>query len=107
MLAVELWGDTSKPAVILGDNLPALQEAVDLKGKGSLEPLSQALAVVVAARSLTLTVAHLPTEANVIADSLSRQSEPGNLKPWPFAPDQARLRVDTPQPPSALWLWIA
>ena len=107
VLAVEVWGDASKPAVILGDNLPALQEAVALKGKGSLEPLSQALAVVVAARSLSLTVAHLPTEANTAADSLSRQCEPGNKKPWPFPPDQPRLRVDTAMPPSALWEWIA
>ena len=107
VLAVEVWCDAAKPTVILGDNLPALQEAVALRGKGSLEPLSQALAVVVAARSLNLTVAHLPTEANTAADALSRQSEPGNEKPWPFAPDLARLCVDTPMPPSALWEWIA
>ena len=68
-------------------------------------PLSQALAVVVAARSLTLCVAHLPTEANLVADPLGRQPEPGNVKPWPFAPDQPRLRVDTPVAPSALWEW--
>ena len=106
VLAVELWAKASKPAVILGDNLPALQEALDLKGKGGQEPLAQALAVIVASRSLSLTVAHLPTEANVLADSLSRQSEPGNLKPWPFTSaqhEQGRLREDTPVSPRELW----
>ena len=96
VLAVELWGKASKPAAILGDNLGTLQEALDLKGKGALASLAQALAVVVASRTLSLTVAHLPTEANVIADALSRQSDPDSLLPWPFAPGQERLREDTP-----------
>ena len=93
--------------MILGDNLPALQEALGTKGKGAQEPLAQALAVVVASRSLSLTVAHLPTEANILADTLSRQAEPGNLKAWPFAPDQGRLHEDVPVCPSDLWGWIA
>ena len=110
VLAVELSANASKPAVILGDNLPALQEALDLKGKGAQEPLAQALAVVVSARSLALTVAHLPTEANDLADALSRQSGPANAPPWPFTAAQhegGRLHEDAPVSPSELWGWIA
>ena len=78
-----------------------------MKGKGALEPLSQALAVVVTSRSLGgLVVAHLPTEANTIADALSRQHEPGNTKAWPFAPNQDRLQEDVPVCPRELWGWI-
>ena len=77
---------------------------------GVQEPLAQALAVVVSARSLALAVAHLPTEANKLADALSRQTEPVNAPPWPFTAAQhesGRLREDTPVSPSELWGWIA
>ena len=38
VLAVELWAKVAKPAIILGDNVPALQEALALRGKGDQEP---------------------------------------------------------------------
>ena len=106
VLAVELWGDATRPAVALGDNTAALQEAISLKGKGEQAPLSQALSVLLIARSLRITAGHLPSEANEAADSLSRQSEPGNQKPWPFQQDQGVI-IDEPLSPTALWSWIA
>ena len=95
-MAVELWGVSTLPTVILGDNVPALQEALDLKGKGTQAPLAQCLAVLLVSRSLPaggFVVGHLPSEANEAADALSRQFEPDNHKPWPFGPE---VRRDTP-----------
>ena len=105
VLAVELWGDGSRPAAVLGDNQGALQEVLDLKGKGLHAPVSQALSRLLVARSLSLTVAHLPTEANTAADALSRQAEPHNLKPWPFVRSQGVV-VDEAVRPSTLWSWL-
>ena len=105
VLAVELWCDGSRPVAILGDNTGALQEALDLKGRGVQAPLSQALSILIIARSLHLSVGHLPSEANTAADALSRQSEPGSGKPWPFAPT-AGVQVVTPLSPLVLWSWL-
>ena len=95
VLAVELWGDSAHPTVVLGDNVAALQLALDFKGKGGQAWLAQALAILVVSRTLHLAVGHLPSEANEAADALSRQAEPGNVKPWPFGPEVVR---DTPSP---------
>ena len=103
LMAVELWGDSSHNTVILGDNTAALGEAIDLKGKGTRGPLSQILAVLIVARTLHLTVGHLPTEANDAADALSRQFEPENAKPWPFGPEVVR---DWPLEIPAMLAWI-
>ena len=106
ILAVELWGDATRPTLVLGDNVAALQEAISLKGKGGQAPLSQALSVLLVSRSLHIAAGHLPSEANVAADTLSRQAEPGNAKPWPFRSEQ-RVAIDEPLSPAALWGWIA
>ena len=105
VLAIELWARSARPTAVLGDNVAALQEAISMKGKGIHAPLSQALAVLIVSRTLHLSAGHLPSEANEAADSLSRQAEPGNLKSWPFAPDQHVIQ-DVPLSPSALWAWI-
>ena len=90
--------------MILGDNTAALQEALDLKGRGPQGDLAQALAILRCARSLNLAVAHLPSEANLAADALSRQAD--RPKPeWPFTEGQGVER-DTPLAPSAVWARI-
>ena len=96
-------GCPAQPTVILGDNVPALQLALDFNGKGGQAGLAQALSILVVSRTLHLSVGHLPSEANEAADSLSRQAEPGNAKPWPFGADVIR---DTPLPPAAILEWI-
>ena len=105
VLAVELWGRTLSPTVVLGDNVPALDEALTLKGRGLLGELAQALSVLIVSRSLTITVGHLPTEANTAADALSRLAEPRGTKRNPFANNPSVLR-DFPVRPTALWAWI-
>ena len=107
VLAVELWCPASSPpTVVWGDNVAALQEALNMRGKGPQEGLAQALAVLRGARSLALAVGHLPSESNTLADSLSRQFAPGaEGKHWPF-PSDAALTCDTPLSPSKLWSWL-
>ena len=107
VLAVERWCPAgAPPTVIWGDNTAALQEAVDMKGKGPQETLAQALAVLRGARSLALSVGHLPSESNVLADSLSRLFAPGaEAKRWPF-PQGSRVVRDTPLCPLQLWAWL-
>ena len=105
VLAVELWGRTLRPTVDLGDNVPALQEALTLKGRGLQGELAQALSVLIVSRSLTITVGHLPTEANTAADALSRLAEPRGSKSNPFV-GRSGVSQDFPVRPSALWAWI-
>ena len=105
VLAVELWGDGVRPAAILGDSVSALQEVLNLKGKGLHAPVSQALSRLLISRSLSLTVGHLPGEANTAADALSRQAEPGNIKPWPFRRGDG-VQVEEAVRPSTLWSWL-
>ena len=103
-LALELWCGQGVPTAVLGDNTAALQEALSLKGKGAVADLAQVLAVLQCSRSLTLTVGHLPTEANTAADALSRQFDSPRAA-WPFSPEQ-RVQLDTPLKPADLWGWI-
>ena len=105
LLAVELWAERGRAAAVLGDNTGALQEALDLKGRGVQAPLAQALSILVVSRSLALSVGHLPSEANTAADCLSRQAEPGSRKPWPFKRGSG-VTVDVPLTPAALWEWL-
>ena len=105
LLAIELWCTDATPTVVLGDNTAALQDTLDMRGKGAHASLSLALAVLRCSRTLRIAVAHLPSEAKLLADALSRQAEPGNAKPWPFAAASA-VQVDHPLRPSALWKLI-
>ena len=106
VLAIELWCTDPTPTVVLGDNTASLQETLDMRGKGAHACLSQVLAVLRCSRTLHIAVGHLPTESNLPADALSRQAEPGNSKPWPFA-SGTPVSVDVPLRPSALWEIIA
>ena len=102
VLATELWCVLPEPCVIYGDNVAALQAAVALKGKGDQLRLIQALAVIRSARTLSLSVAHPPSESNDAADCLSHQFGPAeDCKPWPFEQDSGIL-IDTPLRPSSL-----
>ena len=89
--------------MVLGDNTPALEMALALKGRGEQLRLIQALAVVRSARSVDLRVAHLPSEANTAADALSRlYAPPDDRKQWPYAEEEGVAKV-APLKPPALW----
>ena len=103
VMAVELWCDGSESTAIFGDNVGSLQELLDLRGRGLHERPAQVLAVLRGTRSLDISVGHLPTEANLTADALSRQVGPvGERKPWPFASGSAVEQV-RPRSPKQLW----
>ena len=105
LLAAERWCFSDRPTAVFGDNVAALQEALDMKGRKDQLELAQLLAVLRGARSAEISVAHLPTEANLAADALSRQAGPiADRKPWPFRPGQVE-RVSTISLPT-LWSWI-
>ena len=106
VLAIELWCDSVSPTLLLGDNTAALQEVLDLRGASGHSDLAQALAIIRCSRTLELSVAHLPSESNHLADTLSRLSEPGAGKEWPFAPELGVV-TDTPLRPTTLWAWLA
>ena len=106
ILAVEKWCSAAGTTAVFGDNQGALQEALDLKGRGCQDQLAQLLAVLRYARSLDLVVAHLPTESNDEADALSRQAGPQHeRKPWPFPLDRGVRRV-APIGLRDLWAWL-
>ena len=83
--AADLWCTAgTRPTPALGDNLSALEAALNLKGRGPVLCIAQMLAVLRARRTVDIPVGHLPSEANVEADALSRLSAPGDdRKPFP------------------------
>ena len=105
VLALELWGHSSRPTVVLGDSTAALQEAISLRGKGLQEVVAQVLSVLMVSRGLSVAAGHLPAEANLDADSLSRLAEPHGSYKDPFA-DQQNVTRDVPLRPTTLWKWI-
>jgi hypothetical protein len=80
LISAILWATTtSSPSeylVILGDNTAALQSALGLKGKGPLMAVARELSWRQALYNWTFSVGHLPTEANSVADALSRLDAP-------------------------------
>ena len=72
-LAVDMWATPFTPLSILGDNTGALQIALTGGGKTpEMLAISRELAWRKARRNLQLGAGHLPTEANSLADALSR-----------------------------------
>ena len=101
LLALIQWGDfAAKDAVLtlVGDNTGSLQEALSLKGKGSLNLLSKELACRQAKHQWKFAVGHLATEANKIADALSRLPQGAPL------PDEV-ARAEQVQPIDIANLW--
>ena len=105
VLALELWGQRLRPTVVLGDSTAALQEALSLRGKNLQEFIAQARSVLMVSRSLSVVAGHLPAEANLDADALSRLAEPRGAYQDPFKHRQDVIQ-DVPLRPSALWEWI-
>ena len=102
-ISVLLWALPSSATLIHGDNTGALQEALDLKGRGPLLQLSRELSVLRARRSLWLHVSHLYGEANTAADALSRLEAPEDQrKPFPAAALSAARECVVP-PLETVW----
>ena len=77
VLAICRWGWLANGMAFLGDNLASLNLALSGKAKGKLNSLARELALHVARGDIQFAVGHLPAEANLRADALSRLSQPG------------------------------
>ena len=71
------------PVLIIGDNIPALQNTLDLKGRGALMAISREIAWRQARFRWRFDVGHLPSEFNKAPDALSRFAAP-SPEPWPY-----------------------
>ena len=102
-LSLLLWGSTFSATglVIFGDNTGALSNAVSLKGKGSLARISREIAWRKVRYAWRFGVSHLPSEANTLADALSRVAAPAGSEKKQFPPELADVtRRGAPDPDS-------
>ena len=84
LLTLLVWGSwcIDESMAILGDNVGALQSALSLSGRGTLLAVSRELSWRKARHRWLFDVGHLPSEFNVVADALSRMTDPMGV-PWP------------------------
>ena len=99
-----LWGRAHRGhgLVLLGDNLAALESALNLRGKGALARIGREMAWRRARDGWRYVAGHLPTERNHVADALSRLAAPGHeKKQWP--PELANATQRALPDPASLW----
>ena len=106
MLALVVWGHTfTKDRLdLLGDNTGALQNALTLKGRGILMAVAREVSWRQAKYGWCFQVGHLPAEANVVADALSRVADPARKTRWP---DYALGDALAVKPPRLQDIWLA
>ena len=105
LLALMLWarlGD-EYPIVFHGDNIAALQDALSLKGRGSMLAVAREIAWRKERFQWNFTVAHLPSELNKIADDLSRLSAVP-CHTFPLSLSRGCTKVN---PPGWQHVWLA
>ena len=96
LIALYTWCGAGghRHVALIGDNLAALTTAVSLRGKGDLGRVCREIALLQGRLGLELAVGHLPSDDNVEADALSRQSGPSP----PPVPQQLRGLPQRPMP---------
>jgi hypothetical protein len=106
LISLTLWGHwfTTDTLNVLGDNTGALQNALSLKGKGILMALAREVSWRQAKYRWNFRVGHLPSEANVVADALSRVADPSGKTRWP---SHALGAAQAVTPPRLRDLWRA
>ena len=84
LLALCTWGDSfvDEKVSVLGDNTSALQDALTLSGKGIMNSVAREISWRQSRRRWSFDVGHLPSEYNVVADALSRTTDPKGCA-WP------------------------
>ena len=104
-LSLAVWGArfSSTGIGILGDNIGALADALSLKGRGGLAKIGRELSWRKVRYAWRFAVAHLPSEANGLADSLSRTAAPGGSEWKPFPTELKGLPRKDP-PLNNLWV---
>ena len=105
LLALEIWAARfrSSGLLLLGDNLGALEGALNHRGRGDLSKITRELSWRQVRQAWLYAVAHLPSEANVVADRLSRLHAPAGSDRKSFPPELsgATRRIADPM---ALWI---
>ena len=99
LMCLILWARPNEPIAIIGDNTGSLQLAIDLNGSNGLLAISRELAWRRARNRWSYGAGHLPTEANSLADALSRMNASGQPPPR-----LRRLREFDPPQVSELWI---
>ena len=86
LICLVTWGDEFREEclAVVGDNVASLQCVLALKGRGPLLAISREIAWRQAAFAWKFEVGHIPTEANKLADTLSRLTAPSPA-PFPLA----------------------
>ena len=80
--------------MLLGDNLGALEAALNLRGRGALSKIAREISWRRARDGWRFAAGHLPSERNLVADALSRLTAPAaEAKRLPEAVKGARRRV--------------
>jgi hypothetical protein len=105
LLVLEVWGTEhrARGLAVLGDNLASLNGLIALRGKSELHRVTCELAWRKVRFGWRFAAGHLPAEANVLADALSRlEAPPPNDKAFP-----ASLRGTTRRAfPNPEDLWV-
>ena len=107
VMACVLWAPAGakQATLVKGDNIGALQDALHCKGKGAMSAVAREYSWRKVAYAWKLTFEHLPGEANVLADALSRLQQPSPLK-FPAALAGC-LRRAAPAQNAAFWqTWL-
>ena len=76
-LALRRYQDIRPGLAYFGDNTASLQMALKGKAKGAEGAIARELFILKARHNWRFAVAHLPSESNLLADSLSRVAQPG------------------------------
>ena len=102
LLTLVQWGRwfVHEAVTIMGDNTAALQDALDLKGRGAMLAVAHELAWRKARHRWAFVVAHLPSEDNTTADALSRIASP---EPAAIPRSVAHATRVRPAPVKNLW----
>ena len=91
LLVLVKWAITDVNVAVLGDNIGALQRALDTKCHGNMGMIARELSWRKAKFCWHFSVGHLPSESNRLADVLSRLYAPtSSKKALPAALKQAR-----------------
>ena len=101
LLVMLRYCELKRGLVFFGDNTASLQIALSGKAKAEMGALARELFVRRARHDWQYSVAHLPSESNVLADTLSRLHQPGPRPGFPVElVGAAEVRL---QPLESIW----
>ena len=101
LLVMLRYCELKRGLVFFGDNTASLQIALSGKAKAEMGALAREIFVRRARHDWQYSVAHLPSESNVLADTLSRLHQPGPRPGFPVElVGAAEVRL---QPLESIW----